>query len=252
MVNVNGVWRDIETQLIKHNGVWRKVDDKVQVNGVWRQVGIRKKWIDETMIQSFVLVYGETDFENYRSKFTHNSRLEDVVAVSLLDYDGNQYNGESDLKPKTVLFQYSSQNPHEFGLYSLTGRLYAVLEDETRIDVGGIPDSKDAIRTSMVLVVKSQIRHSNEGRPFNGYNRIFSTEDFFADNHDGNLRENYYESRILPAFSRKPDYSEVCRIGIIRSSEVDDNIVSCDGYLEHVFTSIEINGDPYPFSIEIQ
>lgn len=250
MVNVNGVWRDIETQLIRHNGVWRKVDDRIQVNGVWRQIAVRKNFIDETMIRSFVLVYSENTFENYKGVYSHNSRLKDVIHVSAMDEDGNPYNGETDRKSKSILFQYSLNDPHEFGMFTMVGNLYAVVGD-IRIDVGSIPDSKDAIRTHMNLVVNCHARHQNKGRPFNGYNRIFTSEDFFSDNYDGNLREKYYSQRILPAFSRKTDYAETCRIGIVRSPEVDENIISCEGYLEHVFTSVEVNGTTYPFSIEI-
>lgn len=241
MIECNGVFRPRETQLVNIDGVWRQVDSQVCINGVWRKAGQRINSLYPEQIKSFAIIYSK--YTNKKDNMEYNSQLSKLVKADVTSH-------ETDTEKKSFIFQYDNSPPKIYGAYVYRAVLYAETNEKTMIDIGSVLNARNSLKSDMEVILNMQTTHIHTGRKFTGWNQLFTFDNLLKyDNNDfasGDMHIN-----ILPTGNRDLKYRDSIYIGIKRDPDVDVNMNGGEGYIDHEFDSITVNGTPYPFRIEI-
>lgn len=267
--NINGVARNTWSIHTNVNGVWRDIDQYVNVNGVFRQ--LYKHTIDESDIVGFRMVYKRLDH------IEHPNHPDLKVNLNLpvkMDLTGDTA-GNMDMNQKGVVFQYDRTNYDEEGLYVYKADLYAVLTNDECVNIGltrskVIPDERIPGITPattevwctnklehLSIEMDGYILYESNGYAMDGWNSLFSSKQFldptdYPDTMDYKKQYQLNSYNILPIESRSELFDSSAYIGIARDMHSDtNNMVGSYGVIDHTICEIRVNGVNKPFVFEI-
>lgn len=252
--NINGVWRETQDTLCNINGVWRSSQVYTNINGVWRLSNENK--ITEDNIIGFRIVYEVN--KNKVSKEYPQLKFNENLPIRIYKIGDNSDN--MDQTTKGIRYHYSRFDANMEGNYEFDGRLYAILLDDTPIDVGNINEwtgnevglyNKNI--DDLSITINGYLQYVSDGLYFSGWNNMFRNyqlnPNFKYPDKKEELKQDFLIS-LLPLISRK-DYSPIAEIGISRSIKTELNMVGTYGIIDHVIRSITVNGVTKPFIFEI-
>lgn len=268
--NVNGIERDTWSVQTNVNGVWRDVDQFVNVNGVFRQS--YKAAIEEADIVGFRFVYKRLD------SITHDNHPDLVVNHNLpvtFNLTGETF-GNMDLEQKGVVFEYDRINPEQEGICVYKGDLYAVLTNDLLVNVGltrskvipddripgVVPNTTTGVWCSNKLEhlrinIDGYILYESNGYAMDGWNSLFSKTQFldptdYPDEMDYKKLYQLNSYNILPLSSRDELFDSSAYIGIARDMHSKtNNMVGSYGAIDHSVSRITVNDVAKPFVFEI-
>lgn len=260
IVNINGVLRESET-LVNINGVLRQSSNLVNINGILRNSSTNKKISEEDII-SFKIVYFPNkniihpDFPNLR----YNSQ---IPAKLLLTGDKNSI-GKINFEEKGVEFEYDRIYPEIEGIMMYEAHLYAILDDETPIDVCSFNTLEEdqvfntgiKIGNDLKIEIQATLVYEANGLYMSGWNSLFNKNQFINSGYNSNdTGKNFYYLNsypILPILNRENTFQPIAQIGIARDIHNDgNNMVGSYGLLDHTIHWISVNDIRKPFVIEV-
>ncbi len=274
LTNINGVWRTIQTPLVNINGVWRDSDVMVRHNGVWREQ--HNSRLKERDIIGFRMVYKYVE-NALHPEFPNLKPNKKVPAEVQLTGENT---GSMDLTEKGIVFRYVREGYKDDpaylgwkdeGLLKYEGRMYAVLTDDTILDIpacttsnvsldqqyGSIPYYMTNLFSDMVITLEAWVTYESYGYYMNGWNNLFYKEPFIDPTNypDKDLHKNIKTLNsyiILPVEKRNRTFDSVASIGIARNmTSAENNMIGSYGALSHTIFNITVNGVPKPFVIEL-
>jgi hypothetical protein len=266
---INGTWREIWGSQTLVNGVWRDNDSYVNVNGMQRL--IHRHTLSEDDIMGFLIVYKLSTTRTHEDypDLKYNENIPTKIGLTGANV------GKMDMTQKGVIFEYSNDNPDEEGIKMYEGALYAMLTNESIIDVinpkdsigydervpGITPEISEVWSTNrtseLAITMTGKMSYEDNGYFIDGWNGLFTKikhldESYFPDkdykSHTYNLEKNI----ILPTMGRNELFNPIAEIGIVRDMHTSvKNMVGSYGLLDQTISSIIVNGVPKPFVIEI-
>lgn len=265
LINVNGVWRE-SNPLVNINGVWRESDSLVNINGVWREASSKERIISEEDIKSFSFAY-HLNKKMKHPTFPWLSYNENIPAS--IDLIGD-ISGEFNLNEKGVEFQYDRNNViHEVvienkeeGIKMYESHIYAILQDDTPIDVCCIDniDTGSSLGenkiTNLKIEVQATLMYEANGYYMAGWNNICNKDQFIITEDDSRSTGKNFKYlngyKILPTTDRDERFQPLIQIGIARDlTHAGINMVGSYGVLDHTIHWISVNGIKKPFTIGI-
>lgn len=269
-VFIDGIWRNLWASHVRVNGVWRDMEVSTVVDGVNREV-YRSQLTAEDII-GFRIVY------HLRKDLTHpdfpNLVYNPNIPV-LIDTAGTN-EIQMTTNAKSFIFQFSNENPYEEGIVGYTGRLYAAVKGGILIDIGNssgrtmmediqfdpkIPGVESAWISNRLkevdIAVYGEILHESYGYFTAGWNHFLNdTPTIDPTNYPDKVPkqtvrvlDNY---QVTKSMYRQEGYKGTIAIGIARDmNSPDNNMVGAHGTLDHTIEKIFVNGESYPFSLEI-
>ena len=250
-VNVNGIIRRGNNTSIMTNGVWRKSTELVNANGVWRNVSFKEEIIYGNQIDGFELVYyrsKDTIYDDYPT-LRNNPNLPTRFHITS-ESPINEFNDVE----KSVIFEYSNNEPSLEGLCVYKGVLFARLKNRYSLyPISNMLDSTLSIEPDMNIYIQGYTLCEPYGPPPLGWNRLFTSENNLATEWNADKSIVPFNSYvILPSYHRSQTYDFESYIGIARNmSDRYSNMVGSHGILDHTITKIMLNGESMPFKISI-
>lgn len=268
---INGVIRDTTESLSKINGVWREnINGWTKINGVWRDG--HNQAINPNHIVGFKFCYTLN-----KNRIHHD--------IPYLSYNPNipyrfDITGETsttmDQTEKGVVFEYLRDEPEEEGIVVYEGRLYAVLDNGSLVNVSAVVgNNNDKIHedelisefssihdlgrlNNLNITIVASVAFEDYGYYFNGWNNIFNTKPFidqtiYPDKMQYRKTLKLDNYNILPTHIRDEYFDSVSTIGIARDMQTPvNNMVGSYGVLSHTIFSINLNGKDMPFMMAIE
>ena len=245
-INVNGVYREA-TNYVNVNGVFRKADSWHNINNVWRKSSTNKISIND--ITGFKLIYTLNRNKQYLQypELMFNKNL--PVNIKLA---GNNPTKMDD-SPKSIVFQYSRDNPDESGIFVYDGILYAIINDDNLINISGLTfiSGMDYDIENFSLMIQGYNLYESYKTPMAGWNTFFNINNIMPDgsmDKKVNLLNSY---NILPILDRDDSYDSVASIGIARNIYPGSNMLGSYGTIDQTIEKIYLNDVTKPFVIEI-
>lgn len=255
---INGVWRKMRSNATLINGVWRNNNNFMTVNSVVRS--IHNHEISEDEILGFKVIY-KLSHTMTHPNYPNLSFNNDIPAT--LSLTGSNI-GVMDTSKKGVLYQYSNKYPDIEGIKMYEGTLYAILLDESYINIGKKVDESDSDEewsgsrfSNTVIEIDGRILFEDNGYFIDGWNSLFTKINYLDKSYFPNKDYNSYikpllNHKIYPIGARDNDFGSIAKIGIARDmSTSKKNMVGSYGLLDHTISSIKVNGIIKPFVIEI-
>lgn len=242
-VNVNGVLRESSTA-VNVNGVLREPSTYVNVNGVLRESSNTK--VTEERIKYFKLVYTV----NKKIKHPDFPKLEYNPKIPVRLMVTGEENNQVNLNFKGVELEYDRNKIDQEGILAYDAHLYAILTNDTPIDVCCIRNLND-----LKIQIQATILYEANGYFVAGWNSLFNTDQFISILPDpwADRKYKYINSySILPEEDRDEKYSSIGQIGIARDMHNDgDNMVGSYGLIDQTIHWITVDGIKKPFIVEV-
>lgn len=272
-VNINGVQRKIIGSYADVNGVMRENTVMVNDKGVWRSQFKQK--LEESDILGFRMVY-VLDESSTHPDYPHlvtNRKIPANISIT------GDHPGYMDLTEKGIVFRYMRQHPEgdnppskdwqDNGLLRYEGHLYAVLVDDTIIDIPvsttpaaktndvSVPSHTTTMFDNLRVTIEAWVTYESYGYYMQGWNNLFYSDAFLdptkyedREVHKNLKRLNSYV--ILPIWEREDAFDPIASIGIARDTNIDDftDMVGSYGALKHTIFNIMVNNVSKPFVIE--
>lgn len=265
LININGIWRENKS-FVNINGVLREADSMVNINGIWREASNTERVITEEDIKNFVLSY-KLNKKKQHDQFPWLSYNKDIPASISLTGD---ISGEINLNEKGIEYQYDRHNVvHEVvienkeeGIKMYESHLYAILQDDTPIDVCCIDINENDSTlgenkiTNLKIEIQATLMYEANGYYMAGWNSICNKNQFIITDDDprspGKSFKYLNQYKILPVSERDPDFQPLMQIGIARDlTHAEINMVGSYGILDQTIHWISVNGIKKPFIIGI-
>lgn len=268
---VNGVMRNSTNTYSKVNGVWRNNTNAwSKVNGIWRNTDQGSLSADD--IIGFKMIYTKNASRIYHD----NPRLKYNANIPHSFNLTGESIGNMDFTWKGVVFEFMRERPEEEGIMMYEGRLYAVLQDNTLINVCQVYGNNAGksredemvsefntihevgILRDIDVTMTGYVLFEDYGFYFSGWNNIFNTKPFvdqtiYPDKFRYKKRLDLNSYNILPVHMRDEHFDSVSAIGVARDMETSIyNMQGSHGILDHTITNITLNGVDMPFVIEIK
>lgn len=274
LTNINGVWRTVQTPLVNINGVWRDSDIMVNSHGVWREQ--HSCQLRERDIVGFRMIYKYSDNASHHA-FPNLKPNKKVPAEIQLT---GEHVGYMNLTEKGIIFRYVREGykddpaylgwNHE-GILKYEGRIYAVLSDDTILDIpacttsgvymdqqfGSIPHYMTNLFSNLTITLEAWVIYESYGYHMEGWNNLLYKDPFIDPTNypDKELHKNIKTLNsyiILPVEKRDKAFDSVASIGIARDmTSAEDNMIGSYGTLSHTIFNITVNGVSKPFVIEL-
>lgn len=265
LVNINGVWRESKSY-VNINGVLRDSSSMISVNGVLREVASTEKNITEEDIKSFIISYLPN--KNIKHKdfpwLKYNEKVPGHISLT------GDISGEVNLNDKGVEYQYDRNDiiheviveNKEEGIKMYESHIYAVLQDDTPIDICCIDTidenhslGNDKI-TNLKINIQATLIYEANGYYMAGWNSICNKNQFIITDDDprspGKSFKYLNNYPLLPVSKRDKDFQPLAQIGIARDVTNDgNNMVGSYGVLDHTIHWITVNDIKKPFVVEI-
>lgn len=266
---INGVWRESWTNHTNINGVWRENNNYITMNSIPRLVHRHELTADD--IIGFRIVY-KLSYTKTHPNYPRLSFNNDLpVKIGLTGYTPSVM----DNSEKGVIYEYSNKDSYLEGIKMYEGTLYAVLTNNSLVDVGAtidytgsdqkipgvssvIPEAWSTNRiANLPIQINGHIAYEDNGYFIDGWNSLFTKVNFlddssFPDKDYKSKRYVVHKHLVLPISARGDNFNQVAQIGIIRDMKTSvNNMVGSYGILDHTYTSITVNGIEKPFMIEI-
>ena len=237
MNNINGVYRSGDDYACI-NGVWRNVNNSVMVNGVWRNAS--PKTIDIDNIKGLCILYTPNKVLKYQGnkELQYNENIPYSINTTSIEFDGN---------PKSIIFQYTYEQPRVEGIVLYTSTTYFITWDNEMFNVDEFDLDDD-------LKIYGSTSYESIGVPVLGWNQFYSTENNIPTNRSLKYQKNVQRvssCNIFPTYRRHDKYHHRALIGIARDMKTyHQNMVGSHGTLDHTITKVILKDKAIPFILK--
>lgn len=248
-VKVNGKMRECVNVYTKVDGELREISN-IDVNVEGEQRPVLAQPIKEKDIIGVKIVY--TACKDVIHPEHPELRYNNTIPVY---FSMSEHSDKMSMSEKSVVFEYTNDDPYNEGFMLYEGRIYAILNDHKIVDLTDTSSAYKRERLKELTVkISGYTYYEVFGHYMNGWNSIFSTKQFLDTNvHDDRGPYKGIDHIVDYILSTEsPEFNPSSYIGIARDqTSVHKNMVGSHGTLDHTFYEIKINDVLKPFAIEI-
>lgn len=260
-VKIDGEWRDLYVPYAKVEGEWHPGNIYTKIDGEW--ICTYKYSLDPSDIAEFRLIYARAKYKRHPQ---HPQLVDNPEVPHIMSLTG-EHIGISDTTEKGVIFEYTNDLPDTEGICAYEAHMYVVTKSGLMIDVctdgiypqtpNGNEFGSDRIK-HLDITITGIISYQTFGYYMAGWNSLF--------NHNEHIDYTVYPDKgphekstgisgyhLLTPEHRESSFTSVASIGIARDMSTPvTNMVGNHGKLSQSITDVIVNGNSFPFVIEIQ